>query len=100
MGWLWATYEFSFLVVMMGLRARWVPAQGGETDPATTRGFLDFICLYAASYYLLWLTADLLILLGGFDAGWALRIVPNQLYYSFFVPLAWWRFYSPAFAAR
>ncbi len=99
MGWLWAAYELSFFVVMLGFRARWVPAQASEAD-ASTRNFLAFVCLYAASYYLLWLTADLLTLLGGFDAGWALRIVPNQLYYSFFIPLAWWRFFSPAFAAR
>jgi len=99
MGWLWVGYELSFLVVMLGFRARWVPAQGSGADDAT-RGFLGFVCLYATSYYGLWLASDLLVLLGGFDAGWALRIVPNQLYYAFFVPCAWWRFFSPAFAAR
>ena len=32
------------------------------------------------------------------DVGWALRIVPNQLYYAFFVPVAWWLFFSPSYA--
>jgi hypothetical protein len=40
------------------------------------------------------LIADLLIVVGGLDLGWAIRIVPNQLYYSFWVPFAYWRFFS------
>jgi hypothetical protein len=28
------------------------------------------------------------------DAGWALRVLPNQLYYAFFVPFVWWRMRS------
>jgi hypothetical protein len=32
--------------------------------------------------------------LGWQDWGWALRMVPNQLYYGLFVPFAYWRFFS------
>jgi DNA polymerase-3 subunit chi len=35
-------------------------------------------------------SADVLILMG-VDAGWGLRVIPNQLYYAFFVPFAVWR---------
>ena len=35
--------------------------------------------------------AGMLILLG-VEAGWLLRILPNQLYYAFFVPFAYLRF--------
>ena len=31
--------------------------------------------------------------------GWALRIVPNQLYYAFFIPVIWLRFFSPRYAS-
>ena len=34
------------------------------------------------------------IILAGFDEGWALRMVPNQLYYAFWVPFAWFAFFA------
>ena len=52
---------------------------------------------YVAVYYALWASADVLILYGGLDVGWLLRVVPNQLYYAFFVPFAWWTL-SPVLA--
>ena len=48
---------------------------------------------YLAAYYGLWAAADVLIL-SGVDAGWPVRLVPNQLYYGFFVPFVWWRFFG------
>ena len=33
-------------------------------------------------------------ILAGSDLGWALRVIPNQLYYSFCVPFVWWRFFA------
>jgi hypothetical protein len=47
---------------------------------------------YVAVYYALWAAADVTILLGH-DAGWLLRVLPNQLYYSFWVPFVYltWR---------
>jgi hypothetical protein len=45
-----------------------------------------------AAYYGLWAAADVLILCG-VDAGWPVRLVPNQLYYGFFVPFVWRGFF-------
>ena len=53
---------------------------------------------YVAVYYALWGIADALIL-AGFDAGWGLRVLPNQLYYSFWVPVAWTWFFSRRYAS-
>ena len=42
--------------------------------------------------------ADVLIL-AGWDIGWALRVIPNQLYYVFWVPVVWALFFSPRYAS-
>lgn len=88
--WLWLLHEASFLVTALWLRARWLPRR--VEDPAL-RGFLSAVLLYSAAYYLLWASADVIILAGS-DLGWALRVLPNQLYYSFCVPFVWWRFFA------
>ena len=75
---LWLIYETLFFALALWLRAR-------TANPA-----LRAIWLYVLAYYGLWAGADVLIL-SGVDLGWALRIVPNQLYYAFFVPFVWWR---------
>ena len=97
-GWLWLLYELSFLALILGIRARWVPRNVTPQDSAT-RNYLGFVCAYVATYYALWPLADVLILVGGFDAGWALRVIPNQLYYAFFIPVIWLRFFSPRYAS-
>jgi hypothetical protein len=43
---------------------------------------------FVVVYYGLWATSDLLIL-GGLDAGWLLRAVPNQLYYAVWIPFVY-----------
>ena len=75
---LWLVYETLFAALALWLRAR-------AESPA-----IRAILLYAFAYYALWAAADVLIL-AGVDAAWLLRAVPNQLYYSFYVPFAWWR---------
>jgi hypothetical protein len=75
---LWLVYEVGFTALAAWLCLR-------APDPA-----LRAIALYACVYYALWAAADVLILLG-VDAGWGLRVIPNQLYYAFFVPFAWFR---------
>ena len=49
---------------------------------------------FTAAYYALWLAADVLIVVAGLDLGWALRMVPNQLYYAFWTPFVYFRFFS------
>jgi len=78
---LWLVYEVLFAALALWLRAR-------AASPA-----LRAILLFAFAYYALWAAADVLIL-AGVDAGWGLRVVPNQLYYSLYVPFAWWRLRS------
>ncbi|HEX5065508.1 MAG TPA: hypothetical protein VFY49_05300 [Myxococcota bacterium] len=75
---LWLIYETLFFALALWLRGR-------TANPA-----LRVIWLYVLAYYGLWAAADVLIL-SGLDAGWALRVLPNQLYYAFFVPFVWWR---------
>jgi len=56
----------------------------------TARTFKRDLCLYALTYYGLWALADVIILAGN-DVGFLLRVVPNQLYYAFFLPFSWSR---------
>ena len=86
---LWLLHETSFLALALAVRGpllrRLAPGAG-----AAERRLARALLAYAAVYYALWAGADLLIL-AGVDAGWALRIVPNQLYYAFTVPFVYFR---------
>ncbi len=74
---LWLIYEASFLALALFLRSR-----------VASRS-LRRILVYVAVYYGLWATSDVLILYAGLDAGWLLRVLPNQLYYSFWIPMVY-----------
>ena len=89
---LWLAYELAFLVVALVLRHWVVPARVPGTEPRL-RSYLRRVLGYVTVYYALWAAADVIIL-AGFDLGWALRIVPNQLYYAFWVPFAWFAFFA------
>jgi len=89
---LWMIYELGFLLLCLFLGRVWV-ARGLASRPATAHYLRDVIG-YSAAYYALWLTADLLIVVGGLDLGWALRMVPNQLYYGLWVLFVYARFFS------
>lgn len=88
---IWLIYELFFVALALGLRARAVPA-----GPAALRAFLRAALAYVAVYYALWASADVLIQLLGADLGWLLRVVPNQLYYSFWVWFVFRRFFARA----
>jgi len=90
--WLWILYELGFLLLISVLGRRWVPTVAAN-DPGQA-SLLRALCGYSAAYYALWAFADLLIVLGGLDLGWAIRVVPNQLYYAFWVPFVHVRFYA------
>jgi len=89
---LWLIYELAFVAVALVLRGWWVPARVPALAPRLHH-YLRAVLAYVASYYALWAAADVAIL-AGIDAGWALRMVPNQLYYAFWVPFAYWRFFA------
>ena len=90
--WLWILYELGFLLLIGALGRRWVPTVAAN-DPEQA-SLLRALCGYSAAYYALWAFSDLLIVLGELDLGWAIRIVPNQLYYAFWVPFVHVRFYA------
>lgn len=89
---LWMLYEGGFLALCIFLSRAWVPRtlSAAPERASYVRALLGF----SAAYYALWLIADLFIVGAGMDLGWAIRIVPNQLYYAFWVPFAYWRFFS------
>ena len=102
---LWMLYEAGFFGLCVALSRRWIPNTLGDDVKATAKvAYLRALFGYSAAYYALWLGADVLIVVGELDLGWAVRIVPNQLYYAFWVPFAYWRFFTvpaaPANAPR
>jgi hypothetical protein len=88
---LYLIYELSFLALALLLRNLYLPHKDPERSGAHTR-FLQGALSYVAVYYGLWAAADVLILIGGIDAGWLLRALPNQLYYAFWVPFVFFLF--------
>jgi hypothetical protein len=88
--WMWLIHELAFLSLALWLRGSRLPALAAP-EPAGHRGYLRRALAYAATYYALWAAADVLILMS-VEAGWLLRIVPNQLYYAFWVPFAFFAF--------
>lgn len=87
---LWLVHEIAFLTLALWMRAVWVPRLTPE-EPDGHRRFLRRTLAYVTVYYALWASADLLILAGS-DLGWALRLVPNQLYYGFWTPFVFFSF--------
>lgn len=95
---IWLVYELAFLAMALVLREVVVPARVAA-ERAGMRAYLRAVTAYVAVYYALWAAADVLIMVGGLDAGWALRVLPNQLYYAFYVPLAYGLFFSRRYAS-
>ncbi|MCG8590449.1 MAG: hypothetical protein MJE66_14260 [Proteobacteria bacterium] len=82
---LYLVHELLFTGLALALATWWVPTR---VPAGPLRGFLRGACGYVAAYYALWATADVIILLGS-DLGFWLRVIPNQLYYSCWVPFVW-----------
>jgi len=85
---LWLIYELGFVAVALLLRQRIARAHLGDSDERLRRA-LRSVTAYVAGYYALWAISDVLIVFGGLDAGWLLRVLPNQLYYAFYVPFVY-----------
>ncbi len=94
---IWIVYESAFFVVILFFELRVIPNAVGLRR-FEVRQYLGAVVRYVALYYALWATADLLIVLRGWDLGWALRVIPNQLYYGLWIPFAYLSFYSPRYA--
>jgi hypothetical protein len=90
---LWLVYELCFTVLALVLREWLLPPRMTHAS-APLRRFVRAVAGYCALYYALWTISDALILVFKLDAAWALRAVPNQLYYAFYIPLVWLGFFS------
>jgi hypothetical protein len=90
---LWLFYELAFLALALWMRHAWLPRQ---RTPAAR--YLAAMLGYVAAYYALWAASDVLIL-AHVELGWLLRVVPNQLYYVLWVPVAFLLFFAPRYAA-
>jgi hypothetical protein len=87
---MWLTHELVSLALAFALARFALP--NAATHPHHAQ-FVRRVLGYMAAYYGLWAAADVIIL-AGFDTGWPVRLVPNQLYYGFFVPFVRRAFFS------
>jgi hypothetical protein len=94
----WILYELGFVAMALFLDLVVIPARL-DRRRFEVHQYLRALVRYVALYYALWATADLLIVRRGADWAWALRVIPNQLYYAFWVPFAYLSFFSPRYAA-
>jgi hypothetical protein len=76
-------YELLFALFAGALRV-WLGRTPGEAKRWAIR-VTDFEIVQ----YALWALADVVIL-AGYDAGFALRLLPNTMYYVFFLPFVAW----------
>jgi len=94
---IWIVYESAFFAVAMFLALTLIPSRL-DRHRYELLEYLQALTRYVALYYALWAISDLLIVRGGYDFGWGLRAVANQLYYSFWVPAAYFWFFSARYA--
>lgn len=80
-------YEVLFFLVASYFCFVRIPAR---TTDAEMKTWLSSLSGYVMTYYALWALADVLIL-SGLDVGFALRVIPNLLYYGLFLPFAFFR---------
>jgi hypothetical protein len=86
--WTYLGYEALFLVLALVLRFAVLPRRLAAA-PAAVRAWLLRVALFEVVQYALWALADVIILAGA-DAGFALRLVPNAMYYAAFLAFVAW----------
>jgi len=82
--WTYLFFESTFFVFVTILRLTLIPRRLRATTPAVRRWLLR-VTHFELLQYALWITADIIIL-SGHDVGFALRLVPNVMYYALFLP--------------
>jgi len=90
---IWLLYELAFLSVATWLFAAGIARRVPASDATLRRG-LRAMAAYVAGYYALWATADVIIMVFALDVGWALRVIPNQLYYALYLPFVYFQLSS------
>ena len=83
------TYELMFLVLALVLRFAVLPRTAAGAAPDVRRWLFE-ITVFEIVQYALWASADVLIL-SGVPQGFLLRLVPNAMYYAFFLPFVFVR---------
>jgi hypothetical protein len=87
--WLFLSYELLFVPVAAAWRFVLVPRRlAGERPDAPRRRWLTRVADFELGMYASWAFADVVILRGS-DLGFALRLVPNVMYYALFLPFVW-----------
>jgi hypothetical protein len=94
---LWLIYEVAFVVLALWMRQRLVPREVMRSQWRIA-AYLRDVTAYVALYYALWAAADVVIMIAGRDAGWGLRMIPNQLYYGLYLPVVYALFFSRRYA--
>ena len=88
--WTYLLWEVPFVLLALVLRFRVYPRRLAAAPPAVRKWLLD-LGTFELVMYGLWVVSDVLILSTGADVGFALRIVPNFLYYVVFMGLVGFR---------
>ncbi len=96
---IWIAYEIAFVFAMTWVRVRILPS-AAELKRFEVQQYLHSLARFVTLYYALWAAADLVIVVGGYDFGWGIRMIPNQLYYSIWIPFAYGSFFSARYAAE
>src|SRR5262245_65799758 len=76
---LWCVYEVAFIALAEAFVV-WMIPRRVASDREPVRRYVRAVLGFVVLYYALWALADIVIL-GGDGWGWALRMVPYQLYY-------------------
>ncbi|MFT3771878.1 MAG: hypothetical protein QM820_41245 [Minicystis sp.] len=87
--WTFLTYEVIFFFFALALRFLVLPRRL-DAVPAAVRAWLLAVTDFEIAQYALWAVSDVIILAGA-DAGFALRLVPDFMYYAFFLPFVAWK---------
>lgn len=82
---LFLVYELMLFTLVLGLHFG-VYARRREAPPANA--WLAKVSGFVLVQYAGWALADVVIL-AGYEVGYVFRIVPNVMYYAFFVPFVW-----------
>lgn len=85
---LFLVYELTALPLVMLWLQGFVPRRLARPEDAAERAWLSGAAAFFAAQYTLWIVSDVAILQGARWA-WALRVVPNVMYYGLFVAWAW-----------
>jgi hypothetical protein len=80
-------YELWALAILTTIQGIYI-AKWLEGRPAPYIMWIRGVVGFAQAHYLLWALSDMIIL-SGYDMGYALRIVPNVMYYALYLPAVW-----------